>query len=205
MAKFCGNCGARWEDDVRVCGKCGTPFGDVRGPSPVKVNQAKKIVKTAIILVLVAAILLAAWSVGSSFIGKKGLIRQVMNAYKADSVYDLVDLSSDVYYYSYYSDDAEDYFEDRLDLIVDYFDSTVGYDYKLSYKINGIHTLSDRQLNNELDDIADDYDGFNVGSIEKMAIAEVTLTVKQGSRHVDRVMEITMTKEDDGWRLLYIN
>ena len=205
MAKFCGNCGARWEDDVRVCGKCGTPFGDVRGPSPVKVNQAKKIVKTAIILVLVAAILLAAWSVGSSFIGKKGLIRQVMNAYKADSVYDLVDLSSDVYYYSYYSDDAEDYFEDRLDLIVDYFDSTVGYDYKLSYKINGIHTLSDRQLNNELDDIADDYDGFNVGSIEKMAIAEVTLTAKQGSRHVDRVMEITMTKEDDGWRLLYIN
>ena len=96
MAKFCGNCGARWEDDVRVCGKCGTPFGDVKGPSPVKVNQAKKIVKTAIILVLVAAILLAAWSVGSSFIGKKGLIRQVMNAYKADSVYDLVDLSSDV-------------------------------------------------------------------------------------------------------------
>lgn len=205
MAKFCGNCGARWEDDVRVCGKCGTPFGDVRGPSPVKVNQAKKIVKTAIILALVAAILLAAWSVGSSFIGKKGLIRQVMNAYKADSVYDLVDLSSDVYYYSYYSDDAEDYFEDRLDLIVDYFDSTVGYDYKLSYKINGIHTLSDRQLNNELDDIADNYDGFNVGSIEKMAIAEVTLTAKQGSRHVDRVMEITMTKEDDGWRLLYIN
>ena len=205
MAKFCGNCGARWEDDVRVCGKCGTPFGDVKGPSPVKVNQAKKIVKTAIILVLVAAILLAAWSVGSSFIGKKGLIRQVMNAYKADSVYDLVDLSSDVYYYSYYSDDAEDYFEDRLDNIVEYFDSTVGYDYKLSYKINGIRTLSDRQLNNELDDIADDYDGFNVGSIEKMAIAEVTLTAKQGSRHVDRVMEITMTKEDDGWRLLYIN
>lgn len=205
MAKFCGNCGARWEDDVRVCGKCGTPFGDVRGPSPVKVNQAKKIVKTAIILALVAAILLAAWSVGSSFIGKKGLIRQVMNAYKADSVYDLVDLSSDVYYYSYYSDDAEDYFEDRLDNIVEYFDSTVGYDYKLSYKINGIRTLSDRQLNNNLDEIADYYDGFNVGSIEKMAIAEVTLTAKQGSRHVDRVMEITMTKEADGWRLLYIN
>ena len=28
MSKFCGNCGAMMEDDVSVCGICGTPFND---------------------------------------------------------------------------------------------------------------------------------------------------------------------------------
>lgn len=205
MAKFCGNCGTRWDDDVRVCGKCGKPFGDVKGPDPVKVNKAKRIVKTVIILVLVAAILFAAWTVASNFIGAKGTVRQVMNAYKSDSVNDLVNLSSGVYFYASSSSAAKDYFESELDSIVTAFEKSVGYDYKLSYKIDSIHTLSDRQLNNQLDTISNIYSGFNVGSIEKIAIADVTLTAKQGSRHVERSLDITLTKEDGAWRVLYID
>lgn len=40
MAKFCGICGAKMDDGVKVCGMCGTPFANVPNANPQPSFQA---------------------------------------------------------------------------------------------------------------------------------------------------------------------
>lgn len=207
MAKYCGNCGAQWPDDVRICGDCGTPFDDVEPIDEEALERQRKIKKILIIGIVAIAVLvlaLVAWNIVTNFTGAKGAVRQVMNAYKEDNADNLVAMSSGVYFYSTETDYAEEYFENVLKNSIDHFENSVGYSYDLSYKIDDIHALSDRQLNNKLDDIALMYSGFDVGSIQEIQTAKVTLTAKQGKRHVDENLHVTISKEDGTWRLLEI-
>ena len=211
MAKFCGKCGAALDGDERVCGKCGTPIPGAKPipgiKTPKDIQRAKKRKKIIAIIVAVAIVAVAAIiaiNIVSKFTGSNGLVRQVMSAYRAYDIDKLVSLSSDVYYYGE-NNQAEEYFETTVGETLDYFEDSVGHSYQLSYDVNEIYTLSDRKKDVLMDDLEYIYSDFDLDTIKKVKVANVTLTAKQGDRISSRDVELTMTKEDKDWKLLYIN
>lgn len=210
MARFCGNCGTQLDDNAKICGKCGTPLdgtsASVRGLKVVDPEKQKKMKKTVKLVLSLAALILVAViaiNVVSQYTGYNGLLRKVMTAYENYDIDTLISLSSDMYYYGD-EDWAEYYFEYSVGDDLDSFESSVGHSYKLSYEVNETYTVSERKLNDMLKQIEYSYSDFEVSEIEKIVIADITVTAKQGSKSVNRDINIVMSKEDGTWRLLYI-
>lgn len=210
MARFCGNCGAQLEDNAKVCGQCGTPLdgttANIPGlkiTDPEKQAKAKKTVKR---IVSLAALIIAAvivFSVASQHTGYNGLLRKVMNAYEDYDIDTLVSLSSDVYFYEG-SNWVEYYFENAVDDDLGYFESYFGSNYKFSYEINEITTVSEYMLDNIRDKIESSYSGFDASTIDKIVVANITITAKQSSVSESRDIDIAMSNEGGSWKLLYI-
>lgn len=210
MSKFCGNCGAKMEDDARVCGRCGTPvdgkgvkISGLRYQDPEKKKKIVKGVKIVAILAVVAIVIAAGLNIASNFIGNKGLVRKVMAACKDYDIDKLVSLSSDVYYYDDNEDYTEQYFENGVGVYLDDFELSVGHSYKFSYKVEEIYNLSDRKKDELLETLEYSYPEFDIDSIKKVAVADVTVTAKQDGKSKSRNLKITMTKEGKKWKLLY--
>lgn len=211
MAKFCGHCGTKLDDTAKVCGNCGTPLEDtpaeIPGVKMVDPEQQKKIKTAGILiagLVAVVVIIVVAINVVSNFTGTKGLLRKVMNAYENYDIDALVAMSSDVYYYGY-EDWTEYYFTYAVGENLDDFESYVGHSYKLSYEVNEIYTMSDRKYNELIRNLQSTYSGVDADMIKEVVVADVTLTAKQGSKSMKRNLQVTMSKEDGGWKLLYLD
>lgn len=210
MAKFCGNCGSRLEDDAKICGNCGAPLEDTavasRGLSVIDAKKQKKmqkIVKLIIGLVVFIVVVVTAFKVVSKYTGYNGLLRKVMNAYESYDVDTLISLASDLYYYGE-SDLVEEYFEDNIGEDFDYYESILGHSYKLSYEINETYVMSERNVDKLLDEAEELYTDVDVRIIEEVVVADLTVTAKQGNESVLEDMNIVMTKEEGKWRLLYI-
>lgn len=183
----------------------GTP-ASVRGLKVVDPEKQKKMKKTVKLVLSLAALILVtviAINVVSQYTGYNGLLRKVMTAYENYDIDTLISLSSDMYYYGD-EDWAEYYFEYSVGDDLDSFESSVGHSYKLSYEVNETYTVSERKLNDMLKQIEYSYSDFDVSEIEKIVIADITVTAKQGSKSVNRDINIVMSKEDGTWRLLYI-
>lgn len=211
MAKFCGNCGAKLDEDAKVCGQCGTPLDGVSTKipglkivDPEKQKKMKKRVKLCFGLIAIILIAVVAVNIASNFMGYKGLLRKVMAAYKGYDIDTLVSLSSDMYYYGD-EDFVDYYFTYNVGEDLDSFESSVGHNYSLTYKVDETYTLSDRKLDTLLDAIESTYSDFHVSTIKKVVVAEITVTAKQGSKSVNQNLQITMTKEGGSWKLLYID
>ena len=215
MARFCGNCGTRLDDSAKVCGNCGTPLGGtpsqisgvkVVNPEKKKATQ-KKIKKIITLCASVLAVVIVAvivFNVISAFTGYNGLLRKVMTAYEEYDIDTLAALSSDVYIVEDNDDYAVSYFENAVGYGLDSFESSVGHSYKLSYETKEIYSLSKRNFESALKKIVWNYPNFDTAVIDDIVVAELVLTAKQGSKSVDRDLEITMTKENGDWKLLYI-
>ena len=209
MARFCGNCGAQIDENAKVCGQCGTPVEDSTKMPPVKVvdsekkKKNKKIFKAMIALALVAVVAVTAINVVSKFTGYNGLLRKVMTAYEGYDIDTLVSLSSDIYYYGE-EDYVESYFEKSVGSALDSFETSVGHSYQFSYEVNETYTMSERKTKEVLDGIEYTYADFDVSIIEEMVVSDITVTAKQGSKSVERDLNITMSKENGTWKLLYI-
>ena len=209
MARFCGNCGAQIDENAKVCGQCGTPVEDSTKMPPVKVvdsekkKKNKKIFKAMIALALVAVVAVTAINVVSKFTGYNGLLRKVMTAYEGYDIDTLVSLSSDIYYYGE-EDYVESYFENSVGSALDSFETSVGHSYQFSYEVNETYTMSERKTKEVLDEIEYTYADFDVSIIEEMVVSDITVTAKQGSKSVERDLNITMSKENGTWKLLYI-
>lgn len=210
MAKFCGNCGTQLEDNAKICGQCGTPLDgtstnipDLKVVDPEKQKKLKKMGKRIVALVALVIVAVIAFNVVAQYTGANGLLRKVMSAYKEYDIDTLISLSSDMYFYGE-EDWVEYYFEYNVGDDLDSFESSVGHSYKLTYEVNEIYTVSDRKLDDMLDQIEYSYADFDIGMIEKIVIADLTVTAKQGSKSVSRDMNIVMSKENGSWRLLYI-
>lgn len=210
MAKFCGNCGAKLDDDDKVCGQCGAPVDIGANSSPVKVidierkRKNKKILKLIVALLLVAAVAVVAINVVAMFTGVNGLIRKVMSAYEEYDINTLVSLSSDIYYYSE-DDYAENYFKNIVGETLDLFESSVGYDYQLSYEVNEKHRMSERNTAETLEGIKNTYPDFDVNVIDEIVVSNITVTAKKDGASVDEKLNIIMSKEGGTWKLLYID
>lgn len=197
-------------DSARVCGNCGTHFDGaaikVFDPEKKKARdrKTKRIIKLCVGLAVLALVAVLAFNVINKFTGYNGLVRKVMTAYEEYDIEALIDMSSDMYYYG--SDDyAEYYFENAVGYELDYFESNVGHNYKLSYEVDEIYTLSRRNMDTILDEISWMYSDFDVSMIEQIVVANITVTARQGSKSVDRDLQITMSKEDGTWKVLYID
>lgn len=212
MAKFCGNCGAQLDDDARVCGQCGTPIDGNQSNIPglkvvnpeEKKKQMKK-VKIVIAIVIVVVIAIIGVKITLNFTGTNGFVRNVMKAYKEYDIDALVNLSSEMYYYSDYDNYVDEYFENSVGSNIDSFESSVGHSYKMSYKIEEIYDLSQRKQDEMIKDIEYLYPEFDVDTISKISVANVKVTAKQGSKSANKNVKITMSKEGKKWKLLYIN
>lgn len=211
MAKFCGNCGMQLEDNAKVCGRCGTPFDgestnipSLKITNPDNQKKMKKTVKLVVGLVALIIVALIAFNVVSQYTGYNGLLRQVMTAYKNYDIDTLISLSSDMYYYGE-EDWVEYYFETAIGNNLDYFDSYVGYNYKLSYGVQKAYTLSGRKLNTILDNIKLAYPDFDINTISQVKMADVNVTAKEGKSSVSISVQVTMAKENGKWKLLYID
>lgn len=210
MAKFCGNCGTQLEDNAKICGNCGTPLDGASSNipglkviDPEKQKKVKKTVKRVFVLAILVAVAIVAFNIVSQFTGYNGLLRKVMTAYESYDIDTLVSLSSDMYYYGE-EDWVEYYFEYNVGDALDSFESSVGHSYKLTYEVNETYVMSERKVDEMLSEIEYSYSDFDVSVIEEVVVADVTVTAKQGSKSVNRDMDIVMTKEDGTWRLLYI-
>lgn len=214
MAKFCGNCGTQLDDNARVCGNCGTPLSGTASTAPnVKIvdpekekarqQKIKKLIKLGTCLAALILIVVVAINVITKFTGYNGLLRKTLAAYEDYDINKLVSVSSDLYYYS--ADDyAETYFENAVGNDMDYFESTVGHNYKLSFETNEIYTLSNRKFDSIIEDISWTYSEFDSSIIEKIVVADITVTATQGNTSTRINLNVTMSKEDGSWKLLYI-
>ncbi|MCD7804367.1 MAG: zinc ribbon domain-containing protein [Oscillospiraceae bacterium] len=205
MAKFCGNCGFRLEDNDRVCGNCGTPCGDL--PKSQAANKPKKGIFAAIICVVVAVVLLITGICTlSANAGYKGLLKKTMKAYINYDIDKIVSNASSSYDYSY-SSYADYYFTTKIDDSLETFDDYVGYNYKLTYEVEDIYVASDRYLSEVKSTLEVKYGTFDADVIKKVAIAEVTVTAtsKTTNKKCMQTMQITFTKEKGSWKVLYID
>lgn len=209
MAKYCGNCGAKMNDNAKVCGRCGTPVdgsvttSSVKIVDPEKEKKNKKIFKLAVALILVMAVALTTFNVVSKFTGYNGLIRKVMAAYETYDIDTLVSFSSDIYYYGE-EDYVEDYFENVVGTTLDSFELSVGHNYQMSYEIKETYTISERKTNEILEGIEYSYPDFDVSIIKELVAFDITVTAKQGGKLDNRDLNVTMSKENGSWKLLYI-
>ena len=212
MAKFCGHCGSRMDDSVKVCGNCGTPFSGASSAlnfvdpekKVLKQQKLKKKIKLGIgiaVLFLIAVIVI---NVISAHTGHNGLLRKVMSAYKDYDIDTLVSMSSDAYYYGT-ADYAEEYFENAVGYSLDAFEAEVGHKYTIGYAVIETYSLSNRNYDSMIEALSWTFPKFDSSIIEKIVVAEVEVTAKQGNESSSMVVRVTMTKEDGSWRVLYIN
>lgn len=211
MAKFCGNCGAQLDDDARVCGQCGMPIDEsqwkVSGLKVVDSERKKKLmkkIKKVVMLAIVIFIVVVGIRIVRNFTGTKGLVRKVMTAYEKYDIDTIVSLSSNIYYYNDYENYVEEYFEYAVGQNIDYFESSVGHNYKMYYEVEEIYDLSQRKQDEMLKNIEYLYPDFDIDVISKIVVADVKITAKRGSKSVYKTVKITMSKEGKTWKLLYL-
>lgn len=208
MAKFCGNCGAKLGDSAKVCGVCGTPLED--SDIKVKINTQDnkknviKRVKTIIAIVVIIVIGIIGVKVAINYTGYNGFIRKAMAAYQKYDIDALASMVSEAYYYSPKDDYAESHLEYKVGGVMDYFDDSVGHNCKYSYEINETYVLSGKKLNDTLDRIEYEFPDFDTDDIKKIVVADITITAKQGKKSLSSDFDIYMSKEKDGWKLLFI-
>lgn len=209
MAKYCGNCGSQMDDDARVCGQCGTPFENmvgnvpgVREENPEKWKKVKTLCKCVAALVIAVVILVEAVSVVSRYTGYNGLIRKVVRAYTDYDIDALVFVASDIYRES--SDLGESYFERSVGSDLDAFEIGTGHNYELTFETDEVYTLSDRRLAVLLKEIQTAHPDYDIEMIERVVVAELTATARQGNRFMDREVILYLCKENGEWKLLYI-
>lgn len=209
MAKFCGSCGSQASDEAMVCGVCGTPFeaesnGSIPGVeyvSPEAKEKKKKIVYGVIGLAAVIIVVSIVVSIVSGFVGYKGAVRKIMNAYMEGDVDALLEMSSCIQYeYEYFESDLDSQVNDMLD----YYEDEYGSKFKWSYKIVKDSVWSDRKFRNAMEEAEDEY-GIDVRDISKIMTVDLDLTVKSGKYKEGSSIELVLSKEDGDWKLLALN
>lgn len=209
MAGFCGNCGAKLDEGQRVCGQCGTPVeGAMKTPvirvdNPEKKKKSKRRFKAVTAIIVVVLIGVIAVNVVLKFTGYNGLLRKVMKAYEAYDIEKLVSLSSNIYYYGE-ENYGEDYFESKVGETLEFFETSVGHNYKISYEINETYKMSNRSINETLDQIEYKYSNFDISTIEEIVVCDLNVTAKQDSKSQNKAISIFMSKEEGKWKLFYI-
>ena len=167
-----------------------------------KQDNRKKF-KVVIILFLILMIVTGIINTALKYTGYKGLLRKVMIAYENYDIDELVSLSSDAYYYA--GDDyVDDYFMSKVGETLDSFEESIGHNYKFSYKVNELYTVSGYKQKELFQTIESAYPEYNTKEIKKIVVSNITVTAQQGARKSEKNVGITMLKEKDTWRLLYI-
>lgn len=214
MAKFCGKCGATLADDALVCGFCGERCDDASsgatpsGYTPPEERQKKtKLIMSIGIGLAILIVLIVVINIVLSNTGYKGAVKKIFNAYKNDNVDALVDMSSMIYFSMDYDDDddLEYYFEYKLSETLDNFEDSIGSSYKLSYEITDQYELSNRKYEQIMEELEYYFDDIDDSEIDSIRLVKVKMTAKRGERSKSETINIYLSKEKGGWKLLYLD
>ena len=208
MARFCGSCGAPLPDGARVCGQCGIPVADdalgFEYTSPEKKEKRKQLIKRAVICAAIIAVIALVASIVPSFIGYRNVVRKAMKAYRDYDISALVNMSSEIYDYFDSESYVESYFEDRVSSDLDRFENQLGHDCKIKYEITDSYQLSDRRFRQVIDDLEYIYEGAD-DFISKIQIVEIEVTASRSKKNMKISKELHLTREENGWKILYLN
>ena len=178
----------------------------IPGISYVNPEKMKAVKKALIGIVSVAAcILVLAMLVNYllGFLGYKGAVRKLMNAYQNYEIEVFTSMASE-YYYSMENDStAEDYFERIIADDLDVFEENVGHKYTFNYEITDSYNLSKHKLEELLDNLSV-YEEFDASIISEVMIVEIEITVEGEEKGMTKNKTIYLTKEGENWRILYL-
>lgn len=213
MSKFCGNCGSAVDDNAKVCGNCETPLSTnnkivskipgVQYENPEKKAKATKKIKIILGLAVLAIVAVIVFNIVSGFVGYKGAVHNIMNAYKDYDIDTIVSMSSDYYYCMTDENYVEKYFGDIISEDLDDFEENSGHNYKFSYEITDSYKMAEHKLDDLLDSLSS-YEEFDADIIEKVMVIEIEVTAKSKRNTYNKDLTLTLTKENGSWKLLYL-
>ena len=213
MSRFCGSCGSAVDDNAKVCGNCGTPLDTnnkvvskvpgIQYIDPEKKAKTIKKIKAFIGLVALVIVAIIVFNIVSGFVGYKGAVRKIMNAYEDYDIDTIVSMSSSWYYCMTDEDYAEEHFGDVISEDLDDFENYSGHNYKFSYEITDSYKMAEHKLDNLLDTLSS-CEEFDADIIDKVMIVEVETTAKSKNDTYTKKLELTLTKENGSWKLLYM-
>lgn len=207
MTKYCGNCGAQMNENARVCGVCGTPFpvaGMTNVPSSKPdVTTSRMKLKKVLIIVVAFLVLIVAGVIGFKVVkdhsGYNPIVKTIIKAYKEDSVEGLLDCKSDAY------EDNQaprELFTENMDYMISSFENTIGHEYRISYKVVEEYELSQRKLDELIDELESYNQRYDGDRVESAAVVEIRITAKHRRKSHSEKVVATMIKEDESWKLL---
>lgn len=215
MSKFCGNCGAQMEDSARICGNCGTPFEGVEKnavPNTFKVPKESKMtlekkakikkgITLTVILAVVVVVAIIALNIVSNFVGYKGTLRKAVKAVNDYDIETILDVSSEIKYVSTYDDpfEIEEAILDEVSADLDYYESLVGHDPKISYKIKESYKFSERKLQGFIEELERNYsyESYNIEDVVQVDL-EIEVTGSNKRKEYNSVT-LYMIKENGKW------
>lgn len=212
MARYCGNCGSKLEDGARVCGVCGTPVDDADFSSPARKSgkrdgkKFKKLIKRAILFVVIAAILCTGGYIAYSYTGYRGAANGVMRAaYKDYDLKKLVALSSSLYEGDTSSYLFNNFIKSTVSYDLDTFDNVLGSNYRITYKLTDAYKLSNRQREQLLADLNNDFNLDTEAVISSVEVVTVDVTATSKQKPYDISIELYFSKEGNRWLLLAVD
>lgn len=215
MAKFCGNCGAQMDDNAVVCGYCGAGLDNgsseavptFKVKDPEKKKKIKKYITISVSVVAVIIVISILGSIISNFTGYKGCLRKTMKAFEKSDTGEFTKIATGIID-ELDEEDADDYIESVIEsdvnLVKDDLEDKVGHNYKLSYKVDEYFELEGRKLDDLLEYLEEETNEDIADLIDKIEIAEVTVTAKKGKKSDDIQIQVVMSKENGSWKLFGI-
>ncbi len=198
MSKFCGNCGTKLSDKENKCSNCGTSF-DVN-PKLEKKAKIKRKFKLFVSLIVILVLAIFSVKISSGFIGYKGTVRKIMNAYENYDVDNIISMTSEIYYCMDDQNYVENYFADFIYKDFDNFENQVGHKYKISYEIIDSYEMSVHKYEALLDELSG-YIDFDADIITKVMVVDIAVTAKEGKESFTRDLQLTLSKENKSWKL----
>lgn len=206
------------DDNAVVCGKCGTPFtgtgsnkiSGINYQTPQSQQQKEKNKKT--ITLVIAAVVVVLLVIGavraiSEFTGYKGLVRKTVKAYQDYDIDGIIAQGSDLYYFV--DDETLSYVvKNIVGNKLEKYEDRVGHSYQITYKISEDYEMSTRKIEDLKKTMSDyigmDEDEMDFDDISSIRVVELELTIKQDKKSMKDTLTLTVDKEKDGWKLMYI-
>ena len=210
MSKYCGNCGAKMDDDARVCGYCGTRFEDmeiqhietpkIKIPKQSKMTpEKKKKIKKSIIAVEIAIVLvvvaIVAINIVSDNTGYKGTLKKAINAFADYDMETLMSVTSEI---EYMNIDMEDSISKEVSRKLDDYESAVGRDLEISYKIIDSYKLSDRKFSEFTQYVENNYK-YDCSDISQIMKVDLQLEIKGTQKTKTENVSLYLINERNKW------
>ncbi len=217
MSKFCGNCGAELDESANVCGYCGASVNSDSTTEKIgtkkipgiktereqeKIRKIKIISKLTFASIIIVVLAIIGVNIGSSFVGYKGAVRKIMNAYEDYDMNTLISMASDLHYYSADENYVDDNFSDIVAERLNSLENSVGHNVKIDYEITDSFELPEYRL----DELLSQFESYGIDTSDIKKIMQVELLIKaKGNKSTNTYNSdgLLLVKEKGDWKAIY--
>ena len=212
MAKFCSNCGAPIDDNIKVCGNCGKPNPHYKNSSlgvnipnlniPAGTAElVKKYIPFAAIAIVAIIFIAIAANVVFSHTGYKGTVRKFVTAVQKKDGDAAVKLFSESFKDG--SDRKDKDFADSLENVfksrIERYEDRVGKNVRFKVIEFDIDVMDKDDFEDAIDSLEDS--GYDVDNIRKIAEVEATVRAKGKKKDREYDWDFLMVKEKGSWKI----